>query len=138
MAIRVSYHKVKFRLESSTRIKAWINNVISEEGKFTGEISVVFSDNESILEINKEFLKHDYYTDVISFNYSKGDIIEGEIYISIDKVKENALEYGDGIKRETMRVIIHGVLHLLGYNDSTKNEIKNMRRAEEKYLAFID
>jgi rRNA maturation RNase YbeY len=134
LAIRVNYHGVKFRLSNSTGIKKWIENVIREEEKSTGEITIFFIENKSIREINVEFLEHDYYTDVISFDYGNEIIVSGEIYISIDKVRENALKFGEGLMKEIRRVIIHGVLHLIGYEDSNEMQQKKMKRLENKHL----
>ena len=137
MTIRANYHRVKFRVKQSTVIKDWIENVIREEGKAPGEINLFFTDSESVREINKEFLEHDYYTDVISFDYGDANIISGEIYISVETVKENAERYNEKPGMEMNRVILHGILHLLGYKDKTEEQKRQMRSKEDYYLTYI-
>jgi probable rRNA maturation factor len=111
-----------------------VRHILKCEEKKLGEISIIFTNNETILLINNNYLKHNYYTDVIAFNNNKREHIFGEIYISIDQVKINAEIYSTSIISELTRVIIHGVLHLIGYNDKSTNELVIMKEREEHYL----
>ncbi len=112
----------------------WITDTAISENKETGEITVIFCDDQYLLEINKKYLNHDYYTDVITFDYSEGNLISGDIFISKDRVKENASFYNVSFENELKRVIIHGVLHLLGYKDKEESQQKIMRQKENEYL----
>lgn len=106
------------------------------ECKEIGEISVILLSDEELLKINIDYLKHDYYTDIITFDFSEGCKISGELYISVDRVKENAQKYGYRFEQELKRVIIHGILHLCGYKDKSKKEQHEMRKKEDYYLAL--
>ncbi len=116
-------------------IAHWLNEVISREGKKTGDIQYSFCNDEGLLKINQNFLKHDTYTDIISFPLSiNPKIISGEIYISIDRVRSNSARYNISFDDELYRVMVHGILHFLGYNDSTTKEKELMRSKEDYYL----
>ena len=115
-------------------MKDLIDAIIRSEDKTTGEISFIITSDDYLRTMNKEFLNHDYFTDVISFNYSFGNNVAGEIYISEDTVRHNATEYNVDLDNEMLRVMIHGVLHLVGYNDATNEEKQEMRRLENKWL----
>ncbi|NQU88032.1 MAG: rRNA maturation RNase YbeY [Mariniphaga sp.] len=99
-----------------------------------GEITVVFCSDEYLLQLNKEFLDHDYFTDIITFDYCDNNIISGDIFVSIDRIHYNAKKYNVGFNIELHRVLFHGVLHLIGYNDKTSGEKKEMRSKEDYYL----
>ena len=114
----------------------WIRRTAASEGRKTGDISVVFCSDEALLAINRQYLQHDYLTDIITFDYSEGETISGDLMISIDTVRSNAELYGTSFRDELMRVIIHGILHLCGYGDKTPEEEKQMRALEDKYLAI--
>jgi rRNA maturation RNase YbeY len=116
------------------QLKDCIHSILKEEKKKLGEIYFIFTGNPEILEINKTYLKHDYFTDVITFSESKRDNLSGDIYISLDQVKINAERFNTSVIIELARVIIHGILHLIGYNDKTENEQKLMREKEDTYL----
>ena len=131
------YSENDFELEDTSRFESWIKAVITSEGKKTGEISFIFCDDEYLLEINKQYLDHDTYTDIISFDNTVGSILNGDIFISTERVRENALEYGVPFKEELQRVIIHGVLHLCGYKDKTREETQEMRRLEEEKMKMF-
>lgn len=125
------------RLKYNT-IKKWLLKVIELEGKISGEICVIFSSDKYLLEINKKYLKSGFYTDVISFNYGKTDKTEGDIFISSERVKENAEIYKISLESEMLRVIVHGILHLIGYNDKTEIEKKIMTEKEDNYLGLYE
>ena len=110
---------------------------IERNNKQLGEISYIFCSDEQLLEINKEFLNHDYYTDIITFDYSEADVISGDLFISIERIKDNAKTLKTSYQEELHRVIIHGVLHLLGYKDKTEVESENMRKLEDECLLIL-
>lgn len=137
MAIQFSF-QTNYPLKSRTKIKQWIKQVIEAKGKKTGNITYIFCDDEYLLEVNKQYLQHDYYTDVITFDYVENDLISGDIFISTDRVRENALAFGSSEKEELHRVIIHGALHLLGLKDKSKKEASQMRQAENEALELLN
>lgn len=120
-------------LEENT-LKGIIKEILKKENKKLGEINIIIQTDKEELKINKKYLKHDYYTDVIAFQYNKKNIINGDIFISIEKVKRNAKEYNEELRKELSRVIIHGILHLIGYNDKEKSEKYLMKEKEDLYL----
>ena len=115
---------------------AWIKRVAESYGKRVGEVGYLFCDDEKILEVNKEFLQHDYYTDIITFDYCEDDVINGDIVISLDTVRSNAEKLGKDYDEELHRVIIHGILHLCGLNDKGPGEREQMEAAENQALAM--
>ncbi|SHI95090.1 rRNA maturation RNase YbeY [Tangfeifania diversioriginum] len=119
-------------------IKNQLQQLIIEEEKEPGDISVIFCSDEYLLEMNKKHLQHDYYTDIITFNYVDDLLISGDLFISADRIKDNAVKFGVAFLEELYRVIFHGVLHLIGYNDKTEAEQKVMRQKENYYLAKVD
>ena len=129
---------VSFSLKNKRFIKSWIKDIIQQNKKELGDINYIFCSDEKILEINKEFLKHDYYTDIISFDYCEVNKINGDIFISIDTVKSNSIKYKTEFIEELHRVIIHGVLHFLGFKDKTKADAEKMREAENKALIRLN
>jgi len=126
-----------FLLDNSTFISDWIVKVAAIHEYEVGQINYIFCDDEYLLKINQTFLDHDTYTDVITFDDSEGKYISGEIYISTERVAENARHFKTSFRHELHRVMIHGILHLLGWNDSTEQERKNMRQKEEEALALL-
>jgi len=113
-------------------LRLWIKDIVLSHSKKIGELSYIFCSDDYILNVNKQYLNHDYYTDIITFNYNEGDTVSGDIFISVDTVKSNATAYGNGVfKDELERVIIHGVLHLIGFNDKTEQEQKLMTKQED-------
>lgn len=117
------------------RVEEWIEQLISTEEKKTGNINYIFCDDEYLLKVNQDFLNHDYYTDVITFDYVKGKTISGDIFISITRIKENAITLSDNdFERELIRVLAHGVLHLCGYKDKSEGDQKIMRAKENFYI----
>lgn len=137
MAIQFSC-QTNYPLKSRTKIKQWIKQVIEAKGKKTGNITYIFCDDEYLLEVNKQYLQHDYYTDVITFDYVENDLISGDIFISTDRVRENALAFGSSETEELHRVIIHGALHLLGLKDKSEKEASQMRQAENETLKLLN
>lgn len=115
---------------------AWVKAVVASYGKRVGEIAYIFVDDEKILEVNRQYLGHDYYTDIITFDYCEGDVISGDLFISLDTVRTNAEQVGATYEEELHRVIIHGILHLCGINDKGPGEREIMEAAEDKALAL--
>ncbi len=116
-----------------------VNQLINNELRVTGDISVIFCSDDYLLEINKQYLNHDYYTDIVTFDYEEEDnIISGDLFISIDRIKENAGKFDVNFIIELYRVVFHGVLHLIGYKDKTDEEQKEMRAKEDFYLNKVD
>jgi rRNA maturation RNase YbeY len=132
--IRFYTEDINFNLSSKRRLAAWLKAVAGAEGKQTGEIAVVFCSDDYLLQLNRRYLQHDYYTDVITFDYTEGAVLSGDLFISIDAVRANAAHYEQSFDDELHRVILHGVLHLCGYADATPAQQKTMREMEEKYL----
>ena len=114
----------------------WIKAVVASYGKKTGEIGYLFVDDEKILEVNREYLGHDYYTDIITFDYCEGDMLNGDLVISLDTVRTNAEKFHKAYDEELHRVIIHGILHLCGINDKGPGEREQMDAAENRALAL--
>lgn len=129
--------KSRFKLQNSSKTSAWIKGAIKKEGAHLVSLNYIFCTDEYLREINIQFLKHKTLTDIITFNYNPSETkIEGEIYISIDRVRENAETYKTDFLTELNRVMIHGVLHLLGYNDKSQAEKQAMRKKEDSYLSL--
>jgi rRNA maturation RNase YbeY len=127
----------KISLKDRRILKTTLAALFKKEKKKLAELHYIFVSDDRLLEINRQFLQHDFYTDIITFPLSEpGQPISGEIYISVDRVRENAREFGGTIKEELLRVIFHGALHLCGYKDKTTPQQREMRQLEEKYLAF--
>lgn len=132
--IHFFYENTEETIDNS--IKNWLENLIISEGKKLGEINYIFSDDEYLLKINQDFLQHDYYTDIITFDQVRGKTISGEIFISLQRIKENAEVLSKNYEEEKKRVIAHGVLHLCGYKDKTEEQQKEMREKEDYYLSL--
>lgn len=118
-------------------VSAWVREVAKSYGKVVGDINYIFVDDETILDINRRFIGHDYYTDHIGFDYSQGNALSGDIYISLDTVRTNAEQFGATQDEELHRIIIHGLLHLCGLRDKTPEERAEMQKAEDKALKAI-
>lgn len=136
----ITFSAIEIEMPSLNRelISQWIIDVIKMENKKAGEVFFLFTTDAFLLEMNEKFLNHTYYTDVITFNTSAHEaIISGEIYISLERVKENAKQIKKDLSEELFRVLVHGILHLSGYNDKTEKERKAMRLREDKYLKLL-
>ena len=120
------------------KVEQWIKSTAAQYGYSVGELNYIFCDDEKILEVNRQYLQHDYYTDIITFDYTEGDTISGDLFISLDTVKSNSEEQGTAYEEELHRVIIHGVLHLCGINDKGPGEREQMEAAENKALALLE
>lgn len=127
-------YETDFQLENESKYEDWIDSIIESEDKEPGEINYIFCDDDYLLEINKQYLDHDTLTDIISFDYCIGDLISGDIFISIDRVKDNAQEYDVSFNNELLRVMSHGILHYCGYKDKTQEDQLLMRAKEQEKI----
>jgi probable rRNA maturation factor len=136
----ISYNTINVKMPdiSHRETTAWVRAVAASYNKRAGEVAYVFCDDEKILEVNRQYLKHDYYTDIITFDYCEGDVLSGDLFISLDTVRTNAEQFGKTYDDELHRVIIHGILHLVGINDKGPGEREIMEAAENKALALLD
>ena len=134
----ISYYtqNIEFVLKNKSFNNRWLKLVAESEIRRVGDISIIFCSDNYILEVNQKYLQHDYFTDIITFDYCEGDRLSGDLFISIDTVMENAKEYGTEFTDELNRVMVHGILHLIGYDDSTEEEIAVMRKKEDYYLSL--
>ena len=134
----ISYNTVNVKMPAIRRrdTSAWVKTVAASYGKKVGEIAYIFVDDEEILRVNREYPQHDYYTDIITFDYTEGDTISGDLFISLDTVRTNAEQFDKPYEEELHRVIIHGILHLCGINDKGPGEREIMEAAEDKALAM--
>ncbi|MCL4131084.1 UNVERIFIED_CONTAM: hypothetical protein GTU68_042376 [Idotea baltica] len=130
-------YETDFILDEEIIISNWVTKVIVSEGFKEGEITYVFCNDDYLNKLNVEFLKHDTLTDIISFDYCMGKVIQGDIFISIERVMENAIDFDNSFDTELRRVIIHGILHYCGYNDKTSIEQSVMREKENYYLSEL-
>ena len=121
-------------IEIDSRTTEWLAELINEEGKKLGKINYIFLSDEGLLKVNQDFLKHDYYTDIITFDYVKGKTISADIYVSLPRISENAMTLSKDFTSELNRVLAHGILHLCGYKDKTDEEQTEMRNKEDFYL----
>ena len=137
MAIAYYAEEVKLPAIKKKAVGDWIRKVASLYGKRTGDISYIFCSDEKILEVNKQYLQHVYYTDIISFDYTEGTKISGDLFISLDTVKSNSENFGTDYTEELHRIIIHGILHLCGINDKGPGEREIMTQKENEALALL-
>ncbi|MBR1489501.1 MAG: rRNA maturation RNase YbeY [Bacteroidales bacterium] len=133
----VSYftEDIAFNFKEKRLTSRWLKFVAESESKRLGDIAVIFCSDNYILDVNIKYLQHDYFTDIITFDYCEGNVLSGDLFISIDSVRENATFYGSEFADELNRVIVHGVLHLIGYDDHTEEDIAQMRAKENYYLS---
>lgn len=137
MAINFYAEQTAMPAFKKTETKEWIKQVAAGYGKKVGDVSYIFCDDAKILEVNQQYLQHDYYTDIITFDYTEGDRIGGDLFISVDTVKSNAEQFDQSFDKELHRVIIHGILHLCGIDDQSPEQRANMIENENKALALI-
>ena len=134
----ISYYfeDTDFIFKGKTLNTRWLRLVAESEIRRIGDISIIFCSDNYILDVNQKYLQHDYFTDIITFDYCEGDKLSGDLFISVDSVRENAVEYGTEFSEELYRVIVHGVLHLIGYDDHNDEDIAMMRKKENYYLSL--
>lgn len=130
------YEDIDFQFRNKTRTNRWLRLVAESEIKRIGDISIIFCSDNYILDVNQKYLQHDYFTDIITFDYCEGDRLSGDLFISVDSVRENSIEYGTDFADELNRVIVHGLLHLIGYDDHTESDVAVMRKKENYYLSL--
>ena len=130
-------YETDFELSDEKEYSGWLSRVISSELKKEGEINYIFCDDEYLVEINQQYLSHDTLTDIISFDYSVGNELHGDIFISVERVRENAIEYGVSFNQELKRVIVHGILHYAGYKDKSDSDSELMRSKEDEKIAMF-
>lgn len=138
MKISIDYYGVRKRIRNTKDVRVAIEYVVGEESRKLGEINIIFTSNANLLQINQEFLKHNYFTDVITFGNSFKNYVAGEIFISVDQVRINADRYKTSPNVELFRVIIHGVLHLIGYSDENEQDKAKMKIKEDHYLKIVE
>ena len=134
----ITYHKEELEIDlpADEKLTSWLLDIASKEEKRISQLSYIFCTDDYLLEINKTYLNHDYYTDIITFPYKQGYEIESDIFISVDRVKENAKEYKTTFETELLRVIVHGLLHMLGYSDKTEEDQDKMTVKENQCLVL--
>ena len=134
----ISYYfqDTDFKFRDRRKTNEWLKLAAESEIRRIGNISIIFCSDNYVLDINQKYLQHDYFTEIITFDYCEGDRLSGDLFISVDSVRENSVEFGTEFKDELNRVIIHGLLHLVGYDDHTEKDIKLMRSKENYYLSL--
>lgn len=138
MPVFFHIENIRFQFTKRREYKKWINKVIHDHGYDPGDVNIIFTSNDYLLEVNKEYLNHNYFTDVITFNYNEEKLISGDIFVSVEQVQINSEEYNSSFQRELARVLIHGVLHLLGLNDTNEEERKIIRKEEDRALSLLN
>ncbi len=134
MAFSFNFEDVQFELPEIKKLEDWIGFAIQNEDCFTGNVTYIFCSDEYLLNVNKQYLNHDYYTDIITFDYVKDSVISGDMFISADTIRSNAEIYGVSFENELLRVMIHGVMHLVGYDDLTDEQEAEIHKMEDFYL----
>lgn len=132
--IRYFCEDIKFTYKNKLANNRWLKMVAGSEIRKIGDVNVIFCSDNYILDVNMKYLQHDYFTDIITFDYCEGKVLSGDLFISVDSVRENSIEFGTDFEEELHRVIVHGVLHLIGYDDHTEEDKKVMRQKENYYL----
>ena len=138
MNIEYNFEKISTIEFNWEQITNWIKTIVEKNGKKVGDLNYIFSNDDYILDINKKYLNHNYYTDIITFNYVEGNLLSGDIFISVDTVNENAQHYKVSFENELCGVIIHGVLHLIGFDDQNKNDQEEMTKQENLALDLLE
>ncbi len=134
MTISFQFEEADFDFSDLKKVENWIKNTIKTENCFTGNITYIFCSDDYLLDVNIKYLNHDYFTDVITFDYVKNSKISGDIFISIDRITENAKIFNVSRENELLRVMIHGILHLIGYDDQTDEQEEEIHKKEDFYL----
>lgn len=134
--VRYFCEDIKFEFKNKQLNNRWLKMVAGSEVKKLGDVTIIFCSDNYILDVNMRYLQHDYFTDIITFDYCEGNVLSGDLFISIDTVRENAAEYGAEFDEELHRVIVHGLLHLIGYDDRTPEEEMEIHRKEDYYLSI--
>lgn len=132
--VRYFFEDTDFQFKPKRFTSSWLKTVAESEIRKLGDVNIIFCSDNYILDINQRYLQHDYFTDIITFDYCDGNILSGDLFISVESVRENALEYGTEFDEELNRVIVHGILHLVGYDDHAEDDIVVMRSKENYYL----
>ena len=132
------FEDTAFQFKKKTLNNKWLRLVAESEIRRVGQINIIFCSDNYILDVNQQYLQHDYFTDIITFDYCEGDRLSGDLFISVGTVRENSVEYGTEFDDELNRVIVHGVLHLIGYDDHNDSDIAEMRKKEDYYLSLRD
>ena len=132
--VRYYQEDIQYELKQKTRNNRWLKTVAGSEMRRLGAVNIIFCSDNYILDVNVRYLGHDYFTDIITFDYCEKDVLSGDLFISIDSVRENALYYGVSFEDELDRVMVHGLLHLIGYDDHTPEQQAEMRAKEDYYL----
>lgn len=135
----ISFHNEGITTKTPPKrlLKAWIKEFVSDHGKKVGELAFIFCSDEKILGVNQNFLQHDYYTDIITFDYCEGEIVSGDVFISVERVQENALSHNVNFTTELLRVLAHGVLHLIGFQDKSPQHKKEMTQKEDLCISLF-
>lgn len=136
--ITYNFEDTAFQFKSKVKTRKWLSIVAESEIRRIGDINIIFCSDNYLLDINQRFLQHDYFTDIITFDYCEGEYLSGDLFISVDSVSENAVEFGTEFSEELSRVIVHGILHLIGYDDHTKKDQLQMRAKENYYLSILE
>lgn len=130
-------YKTKYSIKDEEKYTKWFKKVIVSESKQLGDLVYILTDDKEILKVNQDYLGHDYYTDIITFQYNKNDEVSGDIFISLDRIKENSKNYNVTFEEELRRVMVHGILHLLGYDDKTDKDQEKMRVLENQKMEMF-
>lgn len=131
------HYETNFQLDNEETFTSWLNDIVSSEHFLMGHVNFIFCNDEYLLKVNQEYLNHDTYTDIITFDYSEGKTLHGDIFVSIERITENALSFQFGFQEELLRVMSHGILHLSGYKDKSVEDIRLMRMKEDEKIAMF-
>lgn len=137
MPVYIHEQDTKFHVEQKRVLKKWLQQVVGNHSKKAGDINIILCSDEELLRMNQEVLKHDTYTDIITFNYNSSKMVSGDLFLSIERIRENASKFAVRIEQELHRVMVHGVLHLIGFNDKTEKERSQMRLKENESLELL-
>jgi probable rRNA maturation factor len=131
------HYETTFQLDNEKAFISWLSEIVASEQFLMGDVNFIFCNDEYLLKVNQEYLNHDTYTDIITFDYSEGKTLHGDVFVSIERVKENALSFEVGFQDELLRVMSHGVLHLSGYKDKSDKDAALMRKKEDEKMAMF-